>query len=77
MSTSEIISGSRDPENSLGWPLNMRPKVAAEYTGVSESTLAKLRMLHNRPNGPSFIKLSGCVVYRRCDLDAWMDRHVV
>ena len=77
MSTSEIINGSRDPENSLGWPLNMRPKVAAEYTGVSESTLAKLRMLDNRRNGPSFIKLSGCVVYRRCDLDAWIDRNVV
>lgn len=77
MSTSEIINGSRDPENSLGWPLNMRPKEASQYTGVSESTLAKLRMLHKRANGPRFIKLSGCIVYRRSDLDAWIDQNVI
>ena len=77
MSTSENKNRSRDPETSLVLPLNMRPKEAAQYTGVSESTLAILRMLHNRSNGPSFIKLSGCVVYRRSDLDAWMDQHVV
>jgi hypothetical protein len=56
---------------------NMRPTDAALYTGLSESTLAKLRMRHNRSCGPSFLKISGCVVYRRHDLDKWMDSHSV
>jgi len=56
---------------------NMRPAQAARYTGLSESTLAKLRMRHSRPNGPSFLKISGCVIYRRGDLDEWMDSHAV
>jgi predicted DNA-binding transcriptional regulator AlpA len=56
---------------------NMRSAQAARYTGLSESTLAKLRMRHNRANGPSHIKISGCVVYRRSDLDSWMNQHVV
>ncbi len=56
---------------------NMRPADAALYTGLSESTLAKLRMRQNRPDGPSFLKISGCVVYRRGDLDKWMDSHAV
>ena len=60
-----------------GLPVNMRPKEAAQYTGISESTLAKLRMLHNRDNGPKFVKLSGCIVYRRADLDEWMLQNVV
>ncbi|EDZ40514.1 hypothetical protein RB2083_28 [Rhodobacteraceae bacterium HTCC2083] len=59
------------------WAENMRPAVAALYTGLSESTLAKLRMFHNRPSGPNFLKISGCVVYRRRDLDKWMDSHSV
>lgn len=56
---------------------NMRPAQAARYTGLSESTLAKLRMRHNLSSGPSFLKVSGCVVYRRRDLDKWMDSHAV
>jgi hypothetical protein len=56
---------------------NMRPSQAALYTGLSESTLAKLRMRHMRDGGPKYIKVSGCVIYRRSDLDAWMDEHVI
>ena len=56
---------------------NMRPRAAANYTGLSESTLAKLRMVHRRAEGPKFIKLSGCVVYRRVDLDEWMEQNAV
>jgi len=56
---------------------NMRPAQAAWYTGLSESTLAKLRMRHNRSKGLNFLKISGCVIYRRTDLNAWMDQHVV
>ena len=56
---------------------NMRPTEAAIYTGLSESTLAKFRMRHKRSMGPNFLKISGCVVYRRGDLDKWMDSHAV
>jgi predicted DNA-binding transcriptional regulator AlpA len=56
---------------------NMRPADAALYTGLSESTLAKLRMRHNRADGPRHLKITGCVIYRRADLDEWMDQHIV
>lgn len=58
-------------------PENLRPAQAAHYTGLSESTLAKLRMRHNRADGPNYLKISGCVIYRRSDLDSWMDRFAV
>jgi hypothetical protein len=59
------------------WPDNMRPAVAAEYLAVSDSKLAKLRMVENRHEGPAFVKISGCVIYRRTDLDEWLERHLV
>lgn len=58
-------------------PENLRPTQAALYTGLSESTLAKLRMQHKRDEGPRYLKISGCVIYRRSDLDEWMNRHLV
>jgi len=58
-------------------PEYFRTPAASQYTGLSESTLAKLRMRHNRSKGPNFLKISGCVIYRRTDLNAWMDQHVV
>jgi hypothetical protein len=59
------------------WPENMRPPAAAQYLAVSESYLAKLRMLAGRKKGPAFSKVAGCVIYRRADLDAWIADHVV
>ncbi|WP_127562870.1 helix-turn-helix transcriptional regulator [Nioella ostreopsis] len=56
---------------------NMRPVEAAWYTGISTSKLAKLRMMENREDGPRFVKISGCVIYKRSDLDDWIDRHAV
>ena len=53
---------------------NMRPEEAARYTRVSVSKLAKLRLVNNRKDGPAFIKLSGCIVYRKQDLDEWLER---
>lgn len=44
-------------------------KAAADYVGLSESTLAKLRL---KGNGPIYCKLGRRVVYRRSDLDAWL-----
>jgi len=47
----------------------LSPRGAAAYTGVSESTLAKLRLTGG---GPRFLKLTYKISYRRSDLDAWM-----
>jgi len=52
----------------------LRPHDAANYLGLAESTLAKLRMGRN---GPVFHKLGRAVVYDRDDLDAWLARHRV
>lgn len=54
-----------------------RPPMAAEYTAISESKLAKLRMASNRHLGPRFAKVAGCVLYRRDDLDMWLAAHLV
>lgn len=42
---------------------------AADYTGLSTSTLNKLRVFGG---GPPFLKLGRRVVYDPADLDAWM-----
>jgi hypothetical protein len=41
-------------------------KVAAKFVGLSESTLAKLRL---NGNGPAYCKLGRRVVYRPIDLE--------
>ncbi|WP_137701087.1 helix-turn-helix domain-containing protein [Marimonas lutisalis] len=56
---------------------HMRPKTAARYLGISPSTLAKLRMRQNRQDGPVFSKIAGLVVYRRADLDLWLQENSV
>lgn len=56
---------------------NLRPAEAARYTGLSESTLAKLRMPENRLAGPVFCHVGGCIVYRRSDLDDWLEANRV
>ena len=53
---------------------NLRAQDAADYVGISASTLAKLRMAANRNSGPRFAKLGGAVVYRRSDLDDWLQQ---
>lgn len=52
----------------------MDTKAAAGYVGLSVSTLAKLRL---SGNGPAYCKLGRRVVYRREDLDAWLESRVV
>ena len=49
------------------------PPGAAQYTGVSESFLAKGRCYGF---GPRFCKLGRRVVYRKSDLDAWREERV-
>ena len=44
-------------------------KVAAHLVGLSDSTLAKLRL---NGNGPVYCKLGRRVVYRVADLEQWL-----
>ncbi|MGR3321396.1 MAG: helix-turn-helix transcriptional regulator [Pseudooceanicola sp.] len=55
------------------YPETLRATEAAKYLGVSASLLAKLRMRHRRTESPPFAKIGGRVVYRRSDLDNWLD----
>jgi len=71
--TSDAIRDRFDPNSSE----YLRPPEAARYVGHSESTLAKLRMRHRREHGPAFIKRGGVVLYRRDDLDDWLNSHRV
>ena len=54
-----------------------RPSEAARYIGISESTLAKLRMRNSRFSGPNWVKAAGCVIYRKSDLDTWLEENLV
>jgi len=47
---------------------NVRVRVAAEYLGLSKSTMDKLRHFGG---GPRYFKLGRIVVYDTDDLDAW------
>jgi predicted DNA-binding transcriptional regulator AlpA len=46
---------------------------AALLVGLSQSTLAKLRLTGN---GPPYCKLGRRVVYRREDLEAWLESRI-
>jgi predicted DNA-binding transcriptional regulator AlpA len=49
----------------------MRPPQAANYVGLSASTLAKRRLTGD---GPKFIRLSPrAIAYLRADLDEWLN----
>lgn len=43
---------------------------AAQYLGLTESTIAKWRM---SGRGPRYIKAGARVLYDRADLDAWLE----
>jgi predicted DNA-binding transcriptional regulator AlpA len=46
---------------------------AARFTGLSESTMAKLRL---NGNGPTYCKLGRRVVYCPADLELWLQSRV-
>ena len=48
----------------------VRTESAANYIGLSVSTLTKLRLTGG---GPKYIKLNRAVVYDTRDLDQWLD----
>jgi predicted DNA-binding transcriptional regulator AlpA len=51
---------------------------AAEYTGLSESYLAKLRMGTGPVQGPTYILIGlRAIRYKRSDLDTWMDYRAI
>lgn len=51
---------------------------ASQYTGISESYLAKLRMGISKVSGPKFSRIGlRSVRYKLSDLDAWMDQRSV
>ena len=52
------------------FPDRMKTPKAATYTGLSQSSLTKLRMFGG---GPRYVKLGRSVVYDRPDLDAWLN----
>lgn len=52
----------------------MRQPQAASYTGLAESTLAKMRV---SGTGPSFIRASRAILYDPDDLDAWLSARKV
>lgn len=52
---------------------NIRTKQAAEYLGLSKSTLDKLRHFGG---GPRYFKLGRAVIYDTNDLDAWRNDRV-
>jgi predicted DNA-binding transcriptional regulator AlpA len=58
------ISMTQETENR-----RLTVQVAAKYTGVSASTLNKLRVYGT---GPVFLKIGRRVAYDRADLDTWL-----
>ncbi len=54
-------------------PKVVTAKVAAKFVGLSESTLAKLRL---NGNGPAYCKLGRRVLYRPSDLEQWLESRI-
>jgi predicted DNA-binding transcriptional regulator AlpA len=52
----------------------MKTPMAAKYVGLAESTLCKMRVFGT---GPRFCRLGRAIVYRKADLDAWLDARCV
>jgi hypothetical protein len=50
----------------------LRTEAASTYTGLSESTLEKLRVYGG---GPLYARVGRIVVYDPDDLDAWLEAH--
>jgi hypothetical protein len=50
----------------------LRTKAAAEYSGLTKSTLEKFRLTGG---GPAYIKIVHTVIYDTDDLDAFLAAH--
>lgn len=72
-----ILSDIPDGTGEFRWPDNMSPALAAEYVNLSPSLLAKMRMKSDPRTGPPFVKIGKSVIYRKADLDAWLQANLV
>jgi hypothetical protein len=61
----------KDPSTSVRDRMNVQR--AAEYLGLSQSTLNKMR---GEGRGPRYVRLESRVFYRRSDLDEYVSRGV-
>jgi hypothetical protein len=50
---------------------NLCPRDAATYVNLAPATLAKIRCVSN--DGPQFIRLGRKILYRKSDLDLWLE----
>jgi excisionase family DNA binding protein len=64
ISTAEAVNNSNENRQ---W---FSAKQAAEYTGLGFSTLSKLRLYGG---GAPYSKIGEKVLYKRSDLDAWLE----
>jgi len=69
MSNLNHSDSSRETAKSVRRPAVIGAGEAARFVGLSESTLAKLRL---NGNGPVYCKLGRRVVYRPADLEQWL-----
>ena len=53
---------------------NLTPKQTSDYLQVTTRTLARWR---NMRKGPPWVKAGHRVLYRRADLDAWLEQQRV
>ena len=58
----------RKDDAGAGEPLALRPRLAAQKLGISESTLDRLRKTGRIP----FVKLGGATLYRVASLDQFL-----
>lgn len=61
-------------------PRSLTEKEAAEYLGLSRSTLRQGRMRGRRRSGiptPPYVRLGRTVRYLKDDLDTWLEQHRV
>lgn len=67
------MKAEADPVDSIAAvPENMKPSEAARYLNISESYLAKTRMVSDPRDGPPFARVGKAIIYRRIDLDQWL-----
>ncbi len=53
---------------------HLSPPDTAAYLGLSDRTLARYR---SQGIGPSYVRTPHKIIYRRADLDAWLQAHAV
>ena len=56
-------------------PTLLTPRDAADYLGLSQSTLARMRSSSSAMKGPPFSRLGGSIRYKQSDLDEWVERN--